>query len=81
MLSAYIINLKRSLESVMSLIYADDTTLSSTLNKFQSLDDQSQSQNINNELAKICKWSKANKRSLNEIYSMYWIRWCRQHIL
>ena len=46
-------------------IYADDTTLSSTLNKFQSLDVHNRGQNINNELAKICKWLKANKLSLN----------------
>ena len=31
----------------------------------ESLGSQSQSQNINNELAKICKWLKANKFSLN----------------
>ena len=61
----YITDIALSIDLFKFIIYADDTTLSSTLKKCQSLDGQSRSQNINNELAKICKWLKANKRSLN----------------
>ena len=49
------------------VIYADYTTLSSILNKFQSLNCQSQSQNINNEFKKNMQMVKGqpNKLSLN----------------
>ena len=44
-----------------SIIYADDTTLSSTLNVFQF----NNNLNINNELSKVSEWLKVNKLSLN----------------
>ena len=44
------------------IIYADDTTLSATLNTFTT---QENAQNINNELEKISTWLKLNKLSLN----------------
>ena len=65
LLIIYINDIALSSDLFKFIIYADDTTLSSTLNKFKSLDGQSRSQNINNELAKICKWLKANKLSVN----------------
>ena len=61
----YINDIALSSDLFKFIIYVDDTTLSSTLNKFQYMDGQSQSQNINNELIKICNWLKANKLSLN----------------
>ena len=54
------------------IIYADDTTLSSTLNTFN---DNIQNDNleslINDELLKINEWLKINKLSLNIEKSKY----------
>ena len=54
------------------IIYADDTTLSSTLNTFS---DNIQNDNleslINDELLKINEWLKINKLSLNIAKSKY----------
>ena len=54
------------------IIYADDTTLSSTLNTFN---DNTQNDNleslINDELLKINEWLKINKLSLNIAKSKY----------
>ena len=44
-----------------AIIYADDTSLSSTLNTFRC----NTNVNINNELSKISEWLKVNKLSLN----------------
>ena len=43
-----------------AIIYADDTSLSSTLNTFRC----NTNVNINNELSKMSEWLKVNKLSL-----------------
>ena len=47
-----------------AIIYADDTTLTASLEMFSNAP-QNSSSNINSELAKISKWLKLNKLSLN----------------
>ena len=47
------------------ITYADDTTLTSTLNSFEDSDIRLESNNVNKELNKISNWLKANKLSLN----------------
>ena len=47
------------------VIYADDTTITSTLNTFKDQGGRIQDNKINNELNKINCWLKANKLSLN----------------
>ena len=54
------------------LIYADDTTLSSTLNN-DNIHDQYLETLINKELIKISEWLKINKLSLNVVISKYMI--------
>ena len=50
------------------LIYADDTTLTSTLNVFSdNTHDQNLESLINEELVKINDWLKINKLSLNVV--------------
>ena len=48
-----------------SIVYADDTTLMSTLKAFNNHGENTVSDNINEELAKIDEWLKLNKLSLN----------------
>ena len=48
-----------------SIVYADDTTLMSTLSAFNNHGENTVSDNINEELAKIDEWLKLNKLSLN----------------
>ena len=56
------------------LIYADDTTLSSTLNVFSdNTPDQNLESLINEELVKINDWLKINKLSLNVVKSKFMI--------
>ena len=56
------------------LIYADDTTLSSTLNVFSdNTHDQNLESLINEELIKINDWLKINKLSLNVVKSKFMI--------
>ena len=56
------------------LIYADDTTLSSTLYTFNdNIHDQNLETLINEELLKISEWLKINKLSLNVVKSKYMI--------
>ena len=45
-----------------STVYADDTTLMSTLSAFSSHGENTVSDNINEELAKIDEWLKLNKK-------------------
>ena len=45
--------------------YADDTTITSTLNTFKDQGGRTQNNKINNELNKINNRLKANKLSLN----------------
>ena len=52
----YINDVALSSDLLKCILYADDTSLSSTLNRFQSLDGQNQS--INNELAKNLQMAK-----------------------
>ena len=47
------------------IIYADDTTLQSTLNSFNIDPTVNIDNNINHELSKVNEWLKANKLSLN----------------
>ena len=55
-------------------MYADDTTLMSTLGSFNSNQNQnSLKQNINEELNKISGWLKVNKLSLNAKKSKFMI--------
>ena len=56
------------------LNYADDTTLSSTLNTFNdNMHDQNLEILINEELLKISEWLNINKLSLNVVKSKYMI--------
>ena len=56
------------------LIYADDTTLSSTLNTFNdNIHDQNLEQLLKKELIKIGKWLKINKISLYVVKAKYMI--------
>ena len=48
-----------------SIVYADDTTLMSTLSAFNRHGENTVSDNIKEELAKIDEWLKLNKLSLN----------------
>jgi hypothetical protein len=54
-----------------SVIYADDTTLTSVLSSFET--NKTAETNINNELAKISTWLKVNKLSLNIKKTKYMI--------
>lgn len=61
----YTNDISKACDIFKSIIYADDTTLMSTLNTFDTLNAHSISDNINKELAKIDEWLKLNKLSLN----------------
>ena len=67
------INYFPSASTIFSLImYADDTTLCSTLNAFKSKSqNETLNGNINKELCKIDKWLKLNKLSLNTTKSKF----------
>ena len=56
----YINDITYANELLHLIIYADDTTIYSTLNTLQT-----NNININDELQKISEWLKANKLSLN----------------
>ena len=53
------------------IIYADDTTLFSTINSFNLQNRNSISHNINSELSKILLWLQVNKLSLNVAKSKF----------
>ena len=53
------------------IIYADDTTLFSTINAFNLQNRSSISHNINSELSKILLWLQVNKLSLNVAKSKF----------
>ena len=55
------------------VVYADDTTITSTLNTFKDQGGQIQNNQIHNELNKIICWLKANKLSLNVIKKKFMI--------
>ena len=47
------------------IMYADDTTLSSTIDSFNEDTNKNITSEINNELSKINEWLKINKLSLS----------------
>ena len=54
------------------IVYADDTTLSSTINTFNDKQSNVDTQTlINDELSKIIEWLNINKLSLNKAKSKY----------
>ena len=54
-------------------MYADDTTLSTTIDSFNEDSNKNMTSEINNELSKINEWLKINKLSLNKSKTMYMI--------
>ena len=69
----YINEISQSSDKFDFLSYADDTTLSATLNKFSTSDDMNISDLINLELYKINEWLEINKLSLNANKSRFMI--------
>ena len=69
----YINDLPNATSIFSTIMYADDTTLSSTLRTFNSDNPRDTSTNINMELNKIANWLKCNKLSLNLNKSKYMI--------
>ena len=63
----YINDISKACNLFYPVIYADDTTLSATLNTFSPVDNQNSrlDHKINDELMKILDWLKVNKLSLN----------------
>ena len=51
--------------SLKSILFADDTSLNSTISIFPSQNSRELSSKINNELVKVIDWLRANKLSLN----------------
>ena len=52
-------------EALKSILFADDTSLNSTISVFSASDTRELSSKINNELLKVIDWLRANKLSLN----------------
>ena len=52
-------------DALSSILFADDTSLNSTISVFQSRDSKELSSKINYELVKVIDWLRANKLSLN----------------
>ncbi len=82
LLNIYINDIVRASNIFDFIIYADDTTLSATLEiilrNTQTLDTESK---LSNELANICNWLKLNKLSLNVQKSKYIIfRTPKKHV-
>ena len=69
----YINDISQSSDKFDFLAYADDTTLSTTLNKLSTSDDMNISDLINLELYKINEWLEINKLSLNANKSRFMI--------
>ena len=69
----YINDISQSSDKFDFLAYDDDTTLSTTLNKFSTSDDMNISDLINLELYKINEWLEINKLSLNANKSRFMI--------
>ena len=66
----YINDLPEASQIFKFIMYADDTTLFSTIQSFNTCDKNVEHQ-INTELNKVCKWLKINKLSLNIKKSKY----------
>ena len=64
LLLIYINDIALSSDMFQFVTYADDTTITSTLNTFKDQGGRIQNNKINNELNKINSWLKANKLSL-----------------
>ena len=70
----YINDFSESTKKFDFIIYADDTTLSSTINSFNNEHRNVDTQTlINDELSKIIEWLNINKPSLNKNKSKYMI--------
>ena len=70
----YINDFSESTKKFDFIIYADDTTLSSTINSFNNEHRNVDTQTlINDELSKIIEWLNINKLSLNKNKSKYMI--------
>ena len=70
----YINDFSESTKQFDFIIYADDTTLSSTINSFNNEHRNVDTQTlINDELSKIIEWLNINKLSLNKDKSKYMI--------
>ena len=70
----YINDFSESTKKIDFIIYADDTTLSSTINSFNNeLSNVDTQTLINDELFKIIEWLNINKLSLNKNKSKYMI--------
>ncbi len=54
-------------------MYADDTTLSSTIDSFNEDSNKNITSEMYNELSKINQWLKINKSSLNKSKTKYMI--------
>ena len=67
----YTNDLSNACDIFKSIVYANDTTLMSTLRAFNSHGENTVSDNINEELAKIDELLKLNKSSLNVNKSKY----------
>ena len=67
----YINDISQASKLFHLIIYADDTTIYSTLNTFQT--NNTENLNINDELEKISNWLKANRLSLNVSKSKYMV--------
>ena len=69
----YINDISQSSDNLDFIAYADDTTLSTTLNKLSKSDDMNISDLINLELYQINEWLEINKLSLNVKKSRFMI--------
>ena len=69
----YINDISQSSDKFDFIAYADDTTLSTTLNKFSESEDMNISDLINLEIYKINEWLEINKLSLNAKKSRFMI--------
>ena len=68
----YINDLPEAIQIFKCFMYADDTTLFSTIQSFNTCDNNNVEHQINTELNKVCEWFKTtNKLSLNSKKSKY----------
>lgn len=61
----YMNDINEASDVLRSILFADDTSLNSTLSIFPSADPREMSSKINIELMKVIDWLRANKLSLN----------------
>ena len=77
----YINDFPLSSKRFQFIMYADDTTLSSTIDSFNEDSNKNITSEINNELSKINEWLKINKLSLNKSKTKYIISKTHQPIV